>query len=75
MAETGVSPCIQFAKSNQESKKGEDFACALNETQNAPAAFAIFDGHSGKETARICSDIVCQRLLQLIDTLLHGRIH
>ena len=59
-----MSPCIQFAKSNQESKKGEDFACALNETQNAPAAFAIFDGHSGKETARICSDIVCQRLLQ-----------
>ena len=32
--------------------------------EGAPAAFAIFDGHSGKETARICSETVCQRLMQ-----------
>lgn len=61
---TESHPSIQFAKLNRESKKGEDFACALLEGNSAPAAFAVFDGHSGKETARICSEVVCQRLLK-----------
>lgn len=60
----GVCPTITFAKANRESKKGEDFAAAVMEGDSAPAAFAIFDGHSGKETARICSETVVQRLLQ-----------
>ena len=64
MAEKSAHPCIQYAKRNRESKKGEDFACALLDAKDAPAAFAIFDGHSGKETARLCSEIVCQRLLK-----------
>jgi len=57
-------PSIQFAKVNRESKKGEDAACTLLAGDSAPAAFAVFDGHSGKETARICSEVVCQRLLK-----------
>ena len=59
-----AAPTIKYAKANRESKKGEDFACAIQEGPGAPAAFAIFDGHSGKETARICSEVVCQRLLK-----------
>jgi serine/threonine protein phosphatase PrpC len=72
------APSILFAKANRESKKGEDFACTIKEGEAAPAAFAIFDGHSGKDTARICSEVVCQRLMKkgppfkeedIIDTL------
>ena len=61
---TGVSPTIAFAKANRESKKGEDFAATCLPGEGAPAAFAVFDGHSGKETARLCSEMVCQRLLE-----------
>ena len=55
---------VACAKEARESKKGEDgFAICLPTDGKAPAAFAIFDGHSGKEAARICSETVCQRLL------------
>ena len=60
----GSSPTIAFAKANRESKKGEDFAATVMKGDGAPAAFAVFDGHSGKETARICSETVCQRLIE-----------
>ena len=60
----GVCPTISFAKANRESKKGEDYAATVMESDGAPAGFAVFDGHSGKETARICSETVVQRLLK-----------
>ena len=62
----GTSPTVAYAKSNRESKKGEDFAAAVLPGNGAPAAFAIFDGHSGKDTARICSETVCQRCAHLV---------
>ena len=57
-------PTVAYAKLNRESKKGEDFAAAVLEGAGAPAGFAVFDGHSGKDTARICSEVVCQRLIK-----------
>jgi serine/threonine protein phosphatase PrpC len=57
-----VVPAITVFKANQDSKKGEDAAAIVNPNENAPAAFAIFDGHSGKQSSAICADTVCQRL-------------
>lgn len=63
----GGPPTISYAKAAHSSKKGEDFASIIVPGKGAPActpaAFAVFDGHSGRETARICSEIVCQRLV------------
>ena len=58
------APAILYAKAGRESKKGEDAAAIVIEKSDAPAAFAIFDGHSGKETAKICSEVVCQRIMK-----------
>jgi serine/threonine protein phosphatase PrpC len=52
-------PRISVFKAARESKKGEDAAAIVNPTQDVPAAFAIFDGHSGKDTAKFCSTLVC----------------
>lgn len=57
-------PVVSFAKVAEASKKGEDFACTLLTGDGPPAAFAIFDGHSGQETARRCSELLCQRLME-----------
>ena len=62
--EAGVKPKVAFGKAARDSKKGEDFAATVVQNDGLPAAFAIFDGHSGKETARLCSENVCQRLMQ-----------
>lgn len=51
---------IQAAR---ESKKGEDACAAICEGDDAPAAFAIFDGHSGKISAKECAEIIPRRIL------------
>ena len=52
------------AKAARESRKGEDYTCVLLEPHGQPpAAFAVFDGHSGKRTGKLCAEIICQRIL------------
>jgi hypothetical protein len=62
----GEAAQVCYAKANQESKKGEDAAAAILPKDSAPAAFAIFDGHSGKKTAQVCSETICQRLMEKV---------
>lgn len=59
------APSISFAKASRDSPKGEDAACTLLPGAGAPAAFAIFDGHSGKQFAIKCSELICQRLMEV----------
>ena len=61
----GPGPYLQVAKAARESRKGEDYTCVLLDPQGqqTPAAFAVFDGHSGKKCAALCADILCQKLL------------
>ena len=58
-------PVIAHAIAARASHKGEDASAAHNPGMaGPPAAFAVFDGHSGKQTAQICSEKVCERLLR-----------
>ena len=58
-------PIIAHATAARASHKGEDASAAHSPDAGPPAAFAVFDGHSGKQTAQICSEKVCERLLKL----------
>ena len=61
--EVGGSATIAHARAQRESKKGEDSPCIINGESGAPAAFAVFDGHSGQRSSKACANSVCQRIL------------
>jgi serine/threonine protein phosphatase PrpC len=52
---------------NRTSKKDEDRSAVLLRDGGRASAFAVFDGHSGKNSATLCGRIVCQRLLDAKD--------
>ena len=62
------APRVDVFKAARASKKGEDAAAIClpvlaEEKLAGVAAFAIFDGHSGKEAGIRCAEMVCQRLI------------
>ena len=52
---------------NRTSRKDEDRSAVLLRDSAKSSAFAVFDGHSGRNCATLCGRMVCQRILAAED--------
>ena len=60
---SGGSDHLRYALAQRSSKRDEDAYYATSDGK-LPAAFAVFDGHSGQRCARSCAEQLCQLLLR-----------
>lgn len=56
---------VKWAVAETKSRKAEDYwSMHCNGDGKSLVAFGVFDGHNGKDTARRCSETLCQSLVE-----------